>query len=140
MVRRRTLVPRSAFRVLPPLPVFPRFRGISRRRRDPRKVAKLTPAEARRAMIRRFHGVKPTRGLAGQKLVEIRSQVVSSSWVREIHLVRVGGAEEVMVTFRDGARAHYPGTTEADYDRLRRAGSKGKEVWRSFYRKPYVLR
>ncbi len=110
------------------------------KRRPQRNLPPLDPLEARRRMIRRFHGVRPTRGLRGQRLQIILTLRVSSSWVLMIHLVRVGGAEEVMLTFRDGARAHYPGTTVDDFLRIKRARSKGKEVWRSFYRKPYVLR
>ncbi len=105
-----------------------------------RAVPPLSPEEARRRMIRRFHGVEPTRGLVGQRLTIILSIPVVSSWVSVIHLVRVGGAEEVMITFDDGIKAHYPGTTIVDFERIRRARSKGREVWRSFYRKPYVLR
>ncbi len=114
---------------------------MAKRRRLPKRaVPPLSPEEARRRMIRRFHGVQPTRGLVGQRLTIILSIPVVSSWVSVIHLVRVGGAEEVMITFDDGIKAHYPGTTVDDFLRIRRAASKGKEVWRSFYRKPYVLR
>jgi len=113
---------------------------LPRALRRQRRLAPLDPAEARRRMIRRYHGVRPTRGLVGQRLQIILSMPVSSSWVKSIHLVRIGGSESVMLIFNDGARCHYPGTTVEDFELIRRASSKGKAVWRHFYRKPYVLR
>lgn len=108
------------------------------RRRFPLDPTELQTAAARRAMILMYHGVRPARRL--EPFREIDSVVVNSSWVSSIHLVEVGGIQEVMITFLDGARCHYPGSTKADYLRIRRAPSKGKEVWRTFYRRPYILR
>ena len=98
----------------------------------------LTPDEIRRRMIAMYHGVVPARDTPG--LVVLATLPVSSTWVRSISLVLVGGHEEVMLTFLDGAKCHYPGTDKSDYAYILAAPSKGKAVWAQFYRKPYVLR
>lgn len=69
----------------------------------------------------------------------ISSQAVSSSWLNEIFLVATSTGAEVQIEFNDGARCHYPGTTERHYQRLLRAASKGKEVWKTFYNRAYFL-
>lgn len=99
-----------------------------------------TLKEVRQRLKKIIHRATRAVPLEKKEFNIVKSQAVSSSWVQVVHLVNVGGYLETMIEFRDGARCHYPGTTEADYNRLLRSSSKGKEVWASFYRLAYYLR
>ncbi len=62
-----------------------------------------------------------------------KRQAVTSSWVRAIELVN----STLVIEFKDGFRALYPGTTPADFDRMAAAPSKGKHVWAEYYHRDY---
>ncbi len=70
----------------------------------------------------------------------LESYARSSTWVRMIHLVAVGQLPPaVAIEFLDGVTCYYPGTSEAQYESLKRSPSAGKHVWSYFYHRPYVV-
>ena len=64
----------------------------------------------------------------------------TSTWVRMIHLVAVGQLPPaVAIEFLDGVTCYYPGTSETQYESLKRSASAGRHVWAHFYHRPYVI-
>ncbi len=111
----------------------------------PDRITRLTRAgtlkgkrfrRRRRADVRVGHKIDAEGFDVGET---ITSMAVNSSWLSEIFLVATDVGAEVAIEFKDGARCHYPGTSERDYQALAAAASKGKEVWQRFYNRAYFL-
>lgn len=51
----------------------------------------------------------------------------------------IGIEKGIIITFRDGARCFYPGTTEREFRSLAAAPSKGKWVHKNVYTRRYIL-
>lgn len=77
---------------------------------------------------------------------------VDSSWARSIGYweerdqtrgirawLGLNNINGIVVTFKDGARCFYPGTTKAEYRALVNAKSKGKWIHRNLYDRKYDL-
>lgn len=63
-------------------------------------------------------------------------QAPNSSWVDSYGLVYVRKGKNgmgVAVQFKDGFSCWYPGTDSTDYQKFRKARSKGKWVWKYLY-------
>jgi len=61
-----------------------------------------------------------------------------SSWLESFGYGRVGKQMGVVVLFLDGFACIYQDTTVEDYQRLRRARSKGRTIHKYFYHLDYT--
>ena len=95
--------------------------GLFERQTRRRSVVDRERPQARRSF----------KGIPQGTIFEEKS--VNSSWVTKIALVMWRGQPALGVSFKSGVSVVYRTTSEADYQRMATAASKGKFIWATLY-------
>jgi hypothetical protein len=115
-------------------------------RRERVQARREARAARRAAGLREIRHVAPEVGAPPEKVEATKFGVatniafihivaVESSWVSHVMLIldRTTGERKLAVRFLDGYACYYPASSEADYNAMLAAPSKGKHIWAHWY-------